>query len=152
MTFILKSDSFSNMERIPIKYSSEGQGLSPDLWWKGAPEGTKTFCLLMEDPDAHAGILDHWILFNIPSKVASLEAGIKNLPTGSKRGRNSFGELDYKGPSPTSESHKYFFSLYALKTSLTLEEGACKSHLLEAMKKYILDLTVLIGTYENEGI
>jgi Raf kinase inhibitor-like YbhB/YbcL family protein len=150
MPFILKSTSFINMDKIPTLYTCEGQDISPDLRWKGAPKGTKSFCLVMEDPDASQGISDQWILFNIPSDISILEEASPFCSEKIRRAKNSYGGLDYRGPCPPFGKHRYFFTLYALKTVLNLKEGISKTQVMDAMKGHILDLSVLIGTYERQ--
>jgi Raf kinase inhibitor-like YbhB/YbcL family protein len=106
----------------------------------------------MDDPDAPNGTWDHWILFNIPPDRRELP---ENAPLEAKNqdtdaiflGNNSWGRADYGGPCPPSGTHRYFFKLYALNTTLGLLSGANKGELLKGMEGYILAETELMGTY-----
>jgi len=152
MTFELTSTAFSQGEPIPARYSCDGEDISPPLSWSDPPEGTLSFALIMDDPDAPVGTWDHWILFNIPAGRRELP---ENAPIEAKNqdpdaifvGRNSWGRVGYGGPCPPSGTHRYFFKLYALNTTLGLLPGATKGELLKGMEGYILAQTELIGTY-----
>ena len=152
--FTLSSAAFLEGEPIPTKYSCDGDNTSPSLVWSGAPENTGSFALIMDDPDAPVGIWVHWVLFNLPGDANSLP---ENLPAdavftdGSQQGTNSWGRLGYGGPCPPSGTHRYFFKLYALDTSLTLGESASKEDVLAAMEDHILMETELMGTYNASG-
>ena len=107
---ILTSKSFKNGSRIPSKFTADGQNISPQLEWQNPPAATKSFALTCIDPDAPSGNFIHWIVYDIPANVSSIEQGQKigrELP-------NSFGKIGYKGPSPPSGTHRYVFTLYAL--------------------------------------
>jgi Raf kinase inhibitor-like YbhB/YbcL family protein len=152
MSFELTSTAFSQGEPIPARYSCDGEDISPPLTWSDPPEGTQSFALIMDDPDAPVGTWDHWILFNIPVGRRELP---ENAPLEAKNqdpdaifvGRNSWGRADYGGPCPPSGTHRSFFKLYALNTTLGLLSGANKGELLKGMEGYILAQTELMGTY-----
>lgn len=149
MTLMIKSPDFSNNTVIPTRFTCDGTNLSPALEWAGAPLATKSFVLIMDDPDAPMGVYDHWLLFNIPKNVTKLEEGIKKLPQGTKGGQNSKKSIHYTGPCPPDREHRYFFKLYALDTALDLPEGASKHEIEKAMKGHILAHTELIGRYNR---
>jgi Raf kinase inhibitor-like YbhB/YbcL family protein len=149
MAFTVKSPNFSNNAVVPTHFTCDGDDLSPALEWAGAPQATKSFVLIMDDPDAPMGVWDHWLLFNIPSNVTKLEEGIKQLPEGAKRGKNSWQRNDYGGPCPPDREHRYFFKLYALDTVLDLPRGASKHEIERAMKSHILAQAELIGRYNR---
>jgi Raf kinase inhibitor-like YbhB/YbcL family protein len=152
MPFKLTSTAFSQGEPIPARYSCDGEDISPPLLWDDPPEGTQSFAIIMDDPDAPNGTWDHWILFNIPPDRRELP---ENAPLEAKNqdtdaiflGNNSWGRADYGGPCPPSGTHRYFFKLYALNTTLGLLSGANKGELLKGMEGYILAETELMGTY-----
>lgn len=148
---ILLSTAFGNFESIPIKYSGEGEDLSPPLRWQDVPEGTRSFALICEDPDAPHGTWDHWIIYNIPSSVNVFAEGIKHISHDSQSLKNSWNEYGYGGPNPPSGTHRYFFVLYALDTVLQLPEEATKTQLREAMKHHILSEATLVGLYEKKN-
>lgn len=155
---------FEPGERIDKRYTGEGEDRSPPLRWSNVPEGTESFALICDDPDAPsprrpaATPWVHWVIYNIPASVTELPEGIertakpKEVP-GALQGHNSWGEdsLGYRGPLPPpgSGTHRYFFKLYALDTKLDLPAGANKETLLKAMEGHVLAETSLVGTYER---
>jgi Raf kinase inhibitor-like YbhB/YbcL family protein len=153
MAFELTSSAFAQGETIPVRYACDGDDVSPPLDWGDPPEGTQSFALVNDDPDAPAGIWDHWILFNLPGEARSLPEGVPleaELPDGSRQGQNSWRRLGYGGPCPPSGTHRYFFKLYALGTTLDLASSANKKQLLQAMEGHILGQAELMGVYSRE--
>lgn len=154
MALELKSSVFADKQPIPSKYTCEGSDISPPLEWKDAPAGTKSFALIADDPDAPVGTWVHWVVWNIPSSSKGLkEAVAKNptLPDGTKQGISDFKRPGYGGPCPPSGTHRYFFKLYALNTTLdNLPGNATKEQLEAAMKDHILGQTQLVGTYSRK--
>ncbi|MEW5960952.1 MAG: YbhB/YbcL family Raf kinase inhibitor-like protein [Chloroflexota bacterium] len=149
MTFQLISGAFSPGQPIPAKYSCDGQDISPPLEWRDPPAGTRSFALIMDDPDAPAGVWDHWLLFNLPADTRILPEQA-TPPAGARPGRNSWGRTSYGGPCPPRGVHRYFFKLYALATPLELAAGATKKDLLRAMERHILAQAELMGTYARK--
>jgi Raf kinase inhibitor-like YbhB/YbcL family protein len=149
MTFELASSAFANGEEIPTKYSCDGEDVSPPLQWGEPPEGTQTLALIVDDPDAPVGVWDHWLLFNLPADLRALpeQAG---PPPGSVGGKNSWGRTGYGGPCPPRGTHRYFFKLHALDTTLDLPAGAGKAQLFQAMEGHILAQAELMGTYVRQ--
>ncbi len=154
MSLDLKSDAFVNGQSIPAKYSCVGKNVSPALTWGNPPDGTRSFALIVDDPDAPMGTWVHWVLFNIPAGNRSLP---ENLPITGKNvdpnaiyfGKNSSGNTRYDGPCPPSGTHRYYFKLYALDTLVNLLPGATKDELLKAMKGHILAQGELMGTFSK---
>lgn len=146
----LSSSAFSNQEFIPVKYTAQGEELSPPLKWQDVPAGTLSFALICEDPDAPHGTFDHWILYNIPPSRDGLPEGLTSLAEGMKSGVNSTGKEGYMGPNPPSGVHRYFFILYALDTLLTLPKKVTKAELLKAIENHILSKATLVGRYTRE--
>jgi Raf kinase inhibitor-like YbhB/YbcL family protein len=148
----LSSPAFPDGSSIPVKFTCKGDDLSPQLDWVDAPQGTVTFTLVMDDPDAPVGTWDHWVLFNIPSPITSLPEGSGNgtsLPTGAVHGRNGWGDQKYGGPCPPSGIHHYSFVLYAIDTALSLPAGANKGAILKALEGHILAQAQLMGTFSK---
>ncbi|HUX79975.1 MAG TPA: YbhB/YbcL family Raf kinase inhibitor-like protein [Alphaproteobacteria bacterium] len=146
----LVSSAFGNFEPIPIKYTGEGEDLSPPLRWQDVPEGTRSLALICDDPDAPHGTWDHWVLYNIPPAIGVLGEGTVTPPHGIQSGTNSWGKTGYGGPLPPSGQHRYFFTLYALDTVLQLPEELTKGNLLQAMQGHILAEASLVGVYERQ--
>lgn len=147
MALTLKSSAFTQGTSIPSQYTCDGADQSPPLSWSDAPKGTQTFVLILEDPDAPAGTWDHWILYNLPASTSELAENIKNFPTGTQIGQNSWGHQTYNGPCPPDREHRYFFNLYALNSSLALPNGASKKQVESALQNHILEKTQLMGYY-----
>jgi Raf kinase inhibitor-like YbhB/YbcL family protein len=152
MALSIASPAFKNGSSIPAIYSCKGRDISPALSWSDAPSGTKSFSLIMDDPDAPGGTWVHWVIYNIPASAGRLQEAVPvqaKLADGSLNGTNSWGNLGYGGPCPPSGTHRYFFKLYALDTMLGLPSGANKQNLLSAMMNHILALVELIGTFSK---
>lgn len=153
MAFELTSTAFAQGDPIPAKYTCDGQDISPPLGWSDPPEGTRSFALINDDPDAPVGTWDHWVLYNLPSEARSLPEAVSSdaeLPDGSRNGQNSWRRLGYGGPCPPSGTHRYFFKLYALDTALGLDPGAGKQQVLTAMEGHILGQAELMGVYSRQ--
>lgn len=138
---------FKNGEQIPEKYTCKGGDNLPPLTWSNPPEGTKSFALIIDDPDAMqvAGeVWDHLVVWNIPGS----SNGLNDLSL-YKIGKNSWGRNAYGGPCPPDGkgAHRYFFKLYALDTELNLPTTSGKEELKEAMKGHIMGKARLIGKY-----
>lgn len=152
----LQSKSFEDGKAIPDKYTCNGQNLSPELNWSGAPLKTKCFALIVEDPDAPTLNFTHWLIFNIPliadpnTNAFELVEGFPRDAKTSKgilQGANDFQKIGYDGPCPPSGNHRYYFKLYALDSLLHLGGGALRSQLEKAMKGHILAQTQIMGLY-----
>jgi Raf kinase inhibitor-like YbhB/YbcL family protein len=142
----LTSPDIVEGQRIPTKFTCDGEDISPELNWTDPPEGTQSLVLIMDDPDAPNGTWVHWVLYNIPPETRSLPENIPAEPTlsdGSMHGKNSWGRLDYGGPCPPSSTHRYFFKLYALDTVL---DDFPYFYLLE---EHMLAEAQLIGVYSR---
>ena len=135
---------------IPHRNSRYGDDISPDLAWGPAPEGTKSFALICDDPDAPVGTWIHWVLYNLPATVTTLPENIpadETLDNGGVHGKNDFRELGYGGPQPPSGTHRYFFKIHALDTALSLAPGATAKELLKAMEGHLLARGQLMGKF-----
>lgn len=149
-TMVITSMAFADGEPIPQRYGCDGQDISPELRWSGAPEGTMSLALICDDPDAPGGTFTHWVVYNIPGGGSGTLTEGLSRPGDILQGRNSFGETGYGGPCPPRSSmHRYLFTLYALDTVLELAPGANKTQLLDAMEGHILAEAVIMGTYQR---
>jgi Raf kinase inhibitor-like YbhB/YbcL family protein len=149
MPFELTSVIIAHEQPIPAQYSCDGEDKSPPLDWNDPSAGTQSFALIMDDPDAPGGTWDHWIVFNIPAEARHLPEAVSAGEIGATFGKNSWGRGDYGGPCPPSGTHRYFFKLYALDTTLSLDESAGKEQVLAAMEGHILAETELMGTFSR---
>ncbi|MBN1355583.1 YbhB/YbcL family Raf kinase inhibitor-like protein [bacterium] len=151
--FTLASGVFAEGGSIPVKYSCDGKDLSPPLSWSEPPDGTKSYVLIMDDPDAPVGTWDHWILYGIPVETRALPEGVapeETIPSVGTHGLNSWKRIGYGGPCPPSGTHRYFFRLYALDTDPGLPARQSKSQVETAIKNHILAQTTLMGRYSRK--
>ncbi len=145
MAIQITSPSFADGQLIPQKYTCDSSNISPQLDWIGVPAGAQSLALIADDPDAPGGTWVHWVLFNIPVTMNGLPEGVKGSGV---QGRNDFSKLGYGGPCPPKgPAHRYFFKLYALDRSLSLNEGARKADVEKAMAGHILGQGQLMGKY-----
>ena len=145
---ILESSAFENGGTIPRKYGYKNENLSVPLKINEIPETAKSLVLIMDDPDAMGAvgkIWTHWILWNISPNTK--EIAENSIPADSIQGKTDFDEIGYGGPAPPDKEHSYIFKLYALDTTLNLEEGSSKTDVEEAMKNHILTEVKLEGKY-----
>jgi Raf kinase inhibitor-like YbhB/YbcL family protein len=151
MALRVTSAKFDPGGMIPAKYTCDGLDVSPPLaWTEGVPGGTRSFALIVDDPDAPSGTFTHWVLFNLPAQATGLPENVPREPTlsnGARQGTNGFRRIGYGGPCPPSGQHRYFFKLYALYAALDLRDGAAKDELTEAMRGHVLAEAELMGRY-----
>ena len=149
----LESEVFENKGYIPDRYTCDAQDFSPPFSWSAIPENAKSLVLICDDPNASFKIWVHWVAFNIPLKIEGLKEGISKEELAELsivEGINDFGKVGYQGPCPPlGKVHRYSFRLYALSTILTLEEGASKKDVIEAMQGYIIAEAKLVGLYQR---
>jgi Raf kinase inhibitor-like YbhB/YbcL family protein len=159
MAFHLASPSFEPDHDLPARFTCEGPDVSPPLEWADPPEGTKSFALVVDDPDApdpRAPKMTwvHWVLYNLPADARALPEGVSagSLPQGTREGRNDWKQPGWRGPAPPIGKHRYFFKLFALDTTLAdLGEAATKRELESAMAGHILGTATIVGTYQKKG-
>ena len=156
MALRITSSAFDNNGKIPSKYTCEGDDLSPALEWSGAPDGTKSLVLIVDDPDAPdpakpQRVYVHWVLYNIPATATRIEenAWQSDLPAGAVTGINDWDKQAWGGPCPPIGRHRYFFKLYALDTTLDGLSSARKKDVEAAMTGHILAQAELMGTYQK---
>ena len=142
--FGLTSPAFQQGQTIPVEYTCDGLNVSPALRWTTPPRGTKSFAVIMDDPDAPGGTFTHWLAWNISSKARGLKRGA-HPP---REGTGSFSLVGYGGPCPPpGAQHRYVFKLYALRAQLALPAGAERPALAAAMNGKILKRVSLVGLY-----
>lgn len=148
--FAVTAEAFANADEIPDVFTCEGDDISPALAWSGAPAGTQSFALIMDDPDAPAGTWNHWLLWDIPSSVHSIPQHYRGS---AHSGKNDFGKTGYGGPCPPRHGgpHRYFFRLYALDTpALGVSEGAHRKELEHAIQSHKLGVAEYMGRFERK--
>jgi len=145
MTIQITSSAFTEGGNIPRQYTCDDVDVSPPLSWSGIPTNTVSLALIVDDPDAPAGTWVHWVLFNLPSDLKGLDQGGSGIGV---EGKNDFRRLGYGGPCPPKGStHRYYFKVYALDTTLDLQSGATKAQVEHLMQGHILAQGQLMGKY-----
>lgn len=148
------SSAFEHEAMIPPKYTCDAENISPEISWEGAPEETKSFVLISDDPDAPMGTWVHWVVYNIPPEITKLPEAVPAkdiLDNGTKQGISSFRSIGYGGPCPPSGTHRYFFKVYAVDITLDLKpKDATKEKVLKAIEEHILAYGELMGKYKRQ--
>jgi Raf kinase inhibitor-like YbhB/YbcL family protein len=152
----LTSSAFRDHHAIPAKHTCEGADVSPPLAWAGAPAGTRSFALIVDDPDAPDPKAPkmtwvHWVLYDVPPTITSLPEAMRagRAPRGSRDGTNDWKQPGWRGPCPPIGRHRYFFELYALDRTLGPLRAPTKAAVESAMKGHVLAHATLMGTYEK---
>jgi Raf kinase inhibitor-like YbhB/YbcL family protein len=151
----LKSSAFRAGGAIPVRYTCEGDNISPEFSWTDVPAGTKSLALILHDPDApREGGFTHWVIYDIDPILKGIA---EDTPKDEKfagvglQGKNDSGKIGYMGPCPPSGTHRYIARLYALDTELNLKPGAFHREVTSAMEGHILDKAALMGTYAKKA-
>jgi Raf kinase inhibitor-like YbhB/YbcL family protein len=156
MSLTVASTAFGPNAEIPTRFTCEGEDISPPLTWTGAAANTKSFALIVDDPDAPDPKAPkmtwvHWVLYDIPPSVTSLGEGAStHLPAGVRQGVSDFKRTGYGGPCPPIGRHRYHFKVYALDTVLGDLGSPNKAALEKAMQRHIIAQGELIGTYQKK--
>jgi Raf kinase inhibitor-like YbhB/YbcL family protein len=156
MAFAIRSSAFGPQGSIPRKYTCDGDNVAPPLEWSGPPDGTQSFALIVDDPDAPdpaapKRVFVHWVLYDLPRSAGGLPEGAtrKTLPAGTREGRNDWNQTGYGGPCPPKGRHRYFFRLYAVDTMLGDRGALAKADLEGAIAGHVLATAELVATYER---
>lgn len=149
--FGLQSTAFSAGEMIPARYTCDGESVSPPLAWHNAPAATRSFALIVDDPDAPGGTYVHWVLYDLPVTATHLDAHLTpdGAPAGARFGVNSRSDPAYTGPCPPSGTHHYHFKLYALDIRIGGDGHLSKTQLLAKMRGHVVGEAALIGIYRR---
>ncbi len=154
-TLHVSSPSFANGTSIPVRYTADGEDISPPLAWSGVPAETKSVVVLVDDPDA-PGSMDpfaHWLVYGLPPDLDGLPEGASghaaaHLPGGALEGTNSFRLVGYRGPAPPpGRPHRYRFTVAALDAWVELKPGATRRELLAALDGHVLAQGEVVGLY-----
>jgi len=151
MALRLTSPAFRDGGAMPPRYTSDGLDLSPPLEWSGAPSATRSFCLVVEDPDAPGGTWVHWLVYGMPATQTRLEEAVPrahHLAGGVRQGRNGYGRIGWGGPSPPPGApHRYYFELRALDDVPRLGPGASREELERATHGHVLERAQIVALY-----
>jgi Raf kinase inhibitor-like YbhB/YbcL family protein len=139
---------------VPTRYTCDGDNISPPLTWSDPPNGTRTFALIVEDPDAPDTVFTHWLVYDMPVERQQLPEGVDGhpeLPGGGTQGQNDFGKTGFGGPCPPQGMHRYVFRLFALDQTLEMAPGASKADLLNLMAGHVLETAEITSVYTRQG-
>jgi Raf kinase inhibitor-like YbhB/YbcL family protein len=157
---IAVSGAFPADQPIPLQYSADGDNASPALEWDAGPEDTKSYVVIVDDPDADKPKpFTHWVAYDIPGNVIRLREGMPGTsilqePKDLKQGANSMGSTGYTGPKPPvgDPAHQYHFQVFALDIeSLGIDPGATREDVIEAMKGHVLGKGEITGRFERKA-
>jgi hypothetical protein len=157
MPLTVESPSFRHGEPLPSRFARKSDNTSPPLRWRGEPPGTKSFAVMIEDPDAPdprapKRTFCHWIVYDIPKIAHELaeNASARGLPRGAEQGENDWGEPAYGGPQPPIGRHRYVFRVFALDTDLP-RQSYRRADFLDAIEGHVLDEAQIVGTFDAHG-
>ena len=141
----ISAPAFAEGKSIPAQYAFKSQNISPELHVGNVPANARSLVLIVDDPDSPSGLWTHWLVWNLPPNTTDIPDG--KLPLGAVEGRNSFGNVRYDGPAPPNGTHRYFFRLYALDTTLSLPAGSDRADLEQGMNGHIVAKGETYGVY-----
>jgi Raf kinase inhibitor-like YbhB/YbcL family protein len=148
----LTSPAFGTGQTIPVKFTCDGEDISPELNWTGVPAETKSLVLIIDDPDAFPSTFTHWVVYNLYPNIEGLSEHIPagNIPGGGTQGLNSINQNEYMGPCPPMGGlHHYHFSIIATDLEPDLPEGLSVEMLIKQMSGHQLASGELMGTYQK---
>ena len=140
------SNDFVNNGIIPLEFTCDGRNVSPSLSWNDVPDHTKSFALSCTDPDAIGGTWIHWLVCDIACVLRKIEKN--SVPKGAKEIWNDFNKKSYGGPCPPSGTHRYVFTIFALKVEHLNE--VTKHDFLEKVEKQTIEKATIIGLYKRK--
>ncbi|OGH13009.1 MAG: phosphatidylethanolamine-binding protein [Candidatus Levybacteria bacterium RIFCSPHIGHO2_01_FULL_38_26] len=143
----ITSSAFGHDQKIPGKYTCDGDNVNPPLQFSDVPPDSKSLVLIVDDPDAPSKTWVHWVVYNIDSDTSEVEED--TIPSGGLEATTDFGRPGYGGNCPPSGTHRYFFRLYALDCALELPKNATKEMVEKKMQHHTLDKAELIGLYSG---
>lgn len=153
----IESTAFDDGDRIPDRFTGDGEDVSPPLTISDLPDGTRSLALVVDDPDAPAGTWVHWLIWGIPADLTELP---EEVPTdeivedlgGARQGQNDFDNIGYGGPAPPPGhgQHRYRFTAYALSEHIDLDAGATREALGDRLAAATLETARLTGTYSRD--
>jgi len=143
----IASPAFKDNGSIPKQYTCDGKDMNPPLIIENVLKEARSLALIVDDPDAPVGLWVHWVMWNIDPKIKEIKENY--VPKGAIQGINDFRKNNYGGPCPPSGTHRYFFKLYALDTTLNISPNSTKADLEKAMKGHILAQAQIIGLYKK---
>lgn len=153
----IETTAFDDGDRIPDRYTEDGDDVSPPLTVSDLPEGTRSLAIVVDDPDAPTKTWVHWLVWGIPADTSSIPEGVPSEGLveelgGARQGKNDFDRIGYGGPAPPSGhgEHRYRFTAYALREHIDLDPGATREALEERLEGSTLETARLTGIYSRD--
>lgn len=140
----IESPSFTDNGTIPVKFTSHGENINPEINISNLPSAASSLVLVVDDPDAPGGTYTHWIMWNIPINNKINENSAPGI-----QGLNDRNENKYTGPCPPSGTHHYHFRVYALDTMLNLPTVTDRKKLLETINEHIIASGEIVGLFKK---
>jgi len=144
----IESTAFKDNKLIPPKYTCDGENINPPLGISDVPENAKSLVLVVDDPDAPGGTFVHWTVWNISPHIKEIPEN--SCPQNSVEGITDSGRSGYCGPCPPYGTHRYFFKLFALNTTLDLDTSVKAANIEKEIEENILVKTQLVGLYRRQ--
>jgi Raf kinase inhibitor-like YbhB/YbcL family protein len=149
-TFRLSSTAFADGGEIPSRFTCDGEDVSPDLTWEGAPPETAALALVVDDPDARGWV--HWVVFDLTgTSSGGIAEGVSTSPDAPPQGTNDFRRVGWGGPCPPSGEHRYVFRLLALDEPLGLTGAPRAAEVLAAAEGHVVGEAHLTARYRRRG-
>lgn len=145
MAFTVSSPAFAAGQPFPTQFTCDGDDAPPPLTVSDPPSGTKSFAIVMDDPDAPGGTFTHWLVYDVPADGSTLQ------PDSGKALRNDFGRDGYGGPCPPRGHgpHRYHVTVYALDVASLDVGGRGRDDLEAAITRHALGLSRMTASYER---
>ncbi|MDX1901596.1 MAG: YbhB/YbcL family Raf kinase inhibitor-like protein [Gammaproteobacteria bacterium] len=148
--FAVTTTAFLDQGLLPTMYTCDGKNVSPELAFANPPAKTKSFAVVMTDPEAPNGTFYHWVIYNIPAATTEIPEAATALPKGALIGLNSWNKSNYGGPCPPKgTAHNYIITVYALDNATSLPANAKAENVLAAIKGHVLKSTTLTAKYSR---
>lgn len=151
----ITSDAFEEGGFIPKNYTGKGEDMSPPLKFEELDPNAKTIAIIVDDLDTPMGVLNHWVIWNIPASFTEIPEGVPKEDTvkilgNAIQGKSGYGGKHYyRGPLPPFGTHRYVFKVYVLDKVFDLDKDTNKAGLQKAMKDHVLQYGILMGKYKN---
>jgi Raf kinase inhibitor-like YbhB/YbcL family protein len=154
MAMHMTSPAFKDGDRIPKRYSCDGEDMSPPLTWSDAPEETRSFAIFCDDPDAPSGTFHHWAIYDIPKTTHALPEDFASKIDRSLilQGKNDFGRVGYGGACPPKGHgpHHYHFKVMALDCGHLDMQGKDDAVQIEALaRRHCIAEAEVVGLYSR---
>jgi len=145
MAFTATTPAFADGQPVPKQFTCDGNDVPPPITVSDPPDGTKSFAVVMDDPDAPKGTFTHWLAYDLPADGNALRT------TAGETLENDFGRRGYGGPCPPPGhgAHRYYFTVYAVDVPALDVPGKSRDDLEAALTDHALANARFMGRYER---